>query len=178
MTKRQKQKQKQRRRRRLYAPTRARQLRFAQRFECKNCNLRYEEPEPRLFSFNNPYGACPRCQASAGSRWSAAARATRPSSRSAGASCWPRPTWWWTDRLAPRSVLDEPAAGRRGRRRVQDSLWPSVAQEHINAALISHAQACRFVVRLKGGDPYVFGRGAEEVLACLQALVPVTVVPA
>ena len=44
------------------APTRARQLRFAQRFECKNCNLRYEEPEPRLFSFNNPYGACPRCQ--------------------------------------------------------------------------------------------------------------------
>ena len=39
-----------------------RQLRFAQRFECKNCHLRYEEPEPRLFSFNNPYGACPRCQ--------------------------------------------------------------------------------------------------------------------
>jgi excinuclease ABC subunit A len=37
-------------------------LRFAQRFECKFCNLRYEEPEPRLFSFNNPYGACPRCQ--------------------------------------------------------------------------------------------------------------------
>jgi len=40
----------------------ARTLRFAQRFECKSCNLRYEEPEPRLFSFNNPYGACPRCQ--------------------------------------------------------------------------------------------------------------------
>jgi excinuclease ABC subunit A len=37
-------------------------LRFAQRFECKECDLRYEEPEPRLFSFNNPYGACPRCQ--------------------------------------------------------------------------------------------------------------------
>ncbi len=37
-------------------------LRFAQRFECKRCNIRYEEPEPRLFSFNNPYGACPRCQ--------------------------------------------------------------------------------------------------------------------
>jgi excinuclease ABC subunit A len=37
-------------------------LRFSQRFECKTCNLRYEEPEPRLFSFNNPYGACPRCQ--------------------------------------------------------------------------------------------------------------------
>jgi excinuclease ABC subunit A len=39
-----------------------RTLRFAQRFECKQCNVRYEEPEPRLFSFNNPYGACPRCQ--------------------------------------------------------------------------------------------------------------------
>jgi excinuclease ABC subunit A len=38
------------------------QLRFAQRFECKHCHVRYEEPEPRLFSFNNPYGACPRCQ--------------------------------------------------------------------------------------------------------------------
>ncbi len=42
--------------------TQARALRFAQRFECKECSLRYEEPEPRLFSFNNPYGACPRCQ--------------------------------------------------------------------------------------------------------------------
>ncbi len=37
-------------------------LRFSQRFECKHCNLRCEEPEPRLFSFNNPFGACPRCQ--------------------------------------------------------------------------------------------------------------------
>ena len=40
----------------------AQQVRFSHRFECKHCNLRYEEPEPRLFSFNNPYGACPRCQ--------------------------------------------------------------------------------------------------------------------
>jgi excinuclease ABC subunit A len=40
----------------------AQRLRFSQRFECKRCNLLYEEPEPRLFSFNNPYGACPRCQ--------------------------------------------------------------------------------------------------------------------
>jgi excinuclease ABC subunit A len=38
------------------------QYRYAQRFECKQCRIRYEEPEPRLFSFNNPYGACPRCQ--------------------------------------------------------------------------------------------------------------------
>ncbi|MEO6120346.1 MAG: excinuclease ABC subunit UvrA [Terriglobales bacterium] len=37
-------------------------MRFSQRFECKKCLLRYEEPEPRLFSFNNPFGACPRCQ--------------------------------------------------------------------------------------------------------------------
>ena len=37
-------------------------LRFSQRFECKQCNLKFEQPEPRLFSFNNPYGACPRCQ--------------------------------------------------------------------------------------------------------------------
>jgi excinuclease ABC subunit A len=42
--------------------TNAKQLRFAQRFECKFCSIRYEEPEPRLFSFNNPYGACPKCQ--------------------------------------------------------------------------------------------------------------------
>jgi excinuclease ABC subunit A len=37
-------------------------LRFSQRFECKSDGSRYDEPEPRLFSFNNPYGACPRCQ--------------------------------------------------------------------------------------------------------------------
>jgi excinuclease ABC subunit A len=37
-------------------------LRFAQRFECKRCHLRFDEPEARLFSFNSPYGACPRCQ--------------------------------------------------------------------------------------------------------------------
>ena len=37
-------------------------FRYSQRFECKNDGSRYDEPEPRLFSFNNPYGACPRCQ--------------------------------------------------------------------------------------------------------------------
>jgi excinuclease ABC subunit A len=40
----------------------AKQLRFSQRFECKKCGIQYAEPEPRLFSFNNPFGACPRCQ--------------------------------------------------------------------------------------------------------------------
>jgi excinuclease ABC subunit A len=33
-----------------------------ERFDCKKCGAAYQEPEPRLFSFNNPYGACPRCQ--------------------------------------------------------------------------------------------------------------------
>ena len=55
-----------RRARSLLRPRRAKaklcSLRFSQRFECKRCNLKFEEPEPRLFSFNNPYGACPRCQ--------------------------------------------------------------------------------------------------------------------
>ncbi len=37
-------------------------LRFSLSFECKRDHIRYEVPEPRLFSFNNPYGACPRCQ--------------------------------------------------------------------------------------------------------------------
>ena len=40
----------------------AERFRFSQRFECKHDGTRYEEPEPSLFSFNNPYGACPRCQ--------------------------------------------------------------------------------------------------------------------
>ncbi len=82
-----------------------------------------------------------------------------------------------TDRLAPRSLLDE----LRDDVEIIDvgkiPYGRAMAQEHINAALISHAQAGRFVARLKGGDPFVFGRGAEEVLACLRAGVPVTVVP-
>jgi len=40
----------------------AERLRFSEKFECKTCGVAYEEPEPRLFSFNSPYGACPRCQ--------------------------------------------------------------------------------------------------------------------
>jgi len=39
-----------------------RRLRFSKAFECKHCHTRALDPEPRLFSFNNPYGACPRCQ--------------------------------------------------------------------------------------------------------------------
>ena len=37
-------------------------LRFTERFECQYCQISYRTPEPRLFSFNNPYGACPTCQ--------------------------------------------------------------------------------------------------------------------
>ena len=37
-------------------------LRYSAAFECSTCHRAYREPEPRLFSFNNPYGACPRCQ--------------------------------------------------------------------------------------------------------------------
>jgi excinuclease ABC subunit A len=40
----------------------AERLVFNERFECKACGATYQEPEPRLFSFNNPFGACPRCQ--------------------------------------------------------------------------------------------------------------------
>jgi excinuclease ABC subunit A len=43
-------------------PEAPQRFRFSHRFECKNDGSRYEEPEPRLFSFNNPYGACPKCQ--------------------------------------------------------------------------------------------------------------------
>ena len=42
--------------------TTAERMVFNERFECKTCGLLYQEPEPRLFSFNNPQGACPRCQ--------------------------------------------------------------------------------------------------------------------
>lgn len=52
-----------------------------------------------------------------------------------------------------------------------------VPQEEINALLIEHARAGRHVVRLKGGDPFVLGRGGEEYTACVAAGIPVEIVP-
>ena len=82
-----------------------------------------------------------------------------------------------TDRLAPRSLLDELPADVEIIDVSKIPYGRAMAQEQINATLIERARAGHFVARLKGGDPFVFGRGAEEVLACLRAGVPVTVVP-
>jgi uroporphyrin-III C-methyltransferase/precorrin-2 dehydrogenase/sirohydrochlorin ferrochelatase len=82
-----------------------------------------------------------------------------------------------TDRLAPTSLLDELPADVEIIDVSKIPYGRAMPQDQINATLIERARAGRFVARLKGGDPFVFGRGAEEVLACLQAGVPVTVVP-
>lgn len=81
------------------------------------------------------------------------------------------------DRLSPAEVLDEAPEGCV---LIEVGKIPRGAftpQEEINRLLIEHARAGRRVVRLKGGDPYVFGRGGEEWLACAEAGLPVRVVP-
>src|ERR1051326_4863718 len=61
-------------------------------------------------------------------------------------------------------------AGKRGERR-------SVRQEEINAWMIAHAREGRRVCRLKGGDPFLFGRGGEEAIALREAGIAFEVVP-
>ena len=81
------------------------------------------------------------------------------------------------DRLAPRSLLDELAPSVEIVDAAKIPRGRAMAQDDINALLVTKALEGLFVVRLKGGDPFVFGRGGEELLACLNAGVPVTVVP-
>ncbi|WP_067721902.1 uroporphyrinogen-III C-methyltransferase [Nocardia yamanashiensis] len=81
------------------------------------------------------------------------------------------------DRLAPPELLAELGPDVEVVDAAKIPYGRAMAQEHINAALIEGAKAGKFVVRLKGGDNYVFGRGYEELEACVDAGIPVTVVP-
>jgi uroporphyrin-III C-methyltransferase / precorrin-2 dehydrogenase / sirohydrochlorin ferrochelatase len=81
------------------------------------------------------------------------------------------------DRLAPQLPLAELAPDVEIIDAAKLPRGRFMAQEAINELLVSRARAGKFVVRLKGGDPYVFGRGSEEVAACVAAGVPVQVVP-
>ncbi|MFI6908879.1 uroporphyrinogen-III C-methyltransferase [Nonomuraea sp. NPDC050394] len=81
------------------------------------------------------------------------------------------------DRLAPRALLDELAPDVELIDAAKVPYGRSLAQEAINDMLIDRARQGKFVVRLKGGDPFVFGRGGEEMLACAHAGIPVLVVP-
>ena len=81
------------------------------------------------------------------------------------------------DRLAPRALLDTLPVGVEVIEAGKSSEAHTLTQDEINARLVDLAGEGKRVVRLKGGDPYVFGRGSEEALACLAAGIPVEVVP-
>lgn len=81
------------------------------------------------------------------------------------------------DRLAPQELLAELAPHVEVIDAAKIPYGRAMAQDAINDVLIERARAGKFVVRLKGGDPFVFARGYEEVLACVDAGIPVTVVP-
>lgn len=81
------------------------------------------------------------------------------------------------DRLAPQELLAELSPQVEVIDASKIPYGRAMAQDAINNILIEHARAGKFVVRLKGGDPFVFARGYEEVLACAEAGIPVTVVP-
>jgi uroporphyrin-III C-methyltransferase / precorrin-2 dehydrogenase / sirohydrochlorin ferrochelatase len=82
-----------------------------------------------------------------------------------------------TDRLAPREVLAELGPDVEIIDAGKAPHAHGLTQEQINALLVERARAGQRVVRLKGGDPFVFGRGGEEALACVRAGVPFEVVP-
>ncbi|MFR9674071.1 uroporphyrinogen-III C-methyltransferase [Streptomyces sp. TR02-1] len=81
------------------------------------------------------------------------------------------------DRLGPRDLLDELPPHVEVVDAAKIPYGRAMAQRTINDTLVEHARAGRFVVRLKGGDPFVFGRGMEEVQQLTRQGVPVTVVP-
>ena len=81
------------------------------------------------------------------------------------------------DRLAPQELLAELPPQVEVIDAAKIPYGRAMAQHAINEVLIDRAKAGKFVVRLKGGDPFVFARGYEEVLACADAGIPVTVVP-
>ncbi|GAA4558150.1 uroporphyrinogen-III C-methyltransferase [Planotetraspora kaengkrachanensis] len=81
------------------------------------------------------------------------------------------------DRLAPRALLDELPPDVELIDAAKIPYGRALAQEKINELLIEHARKGKFVVRLKGGDSFVFGRGGEEMIACARAGIPVMVVP-
>ncbi|MEZ0364670.1 uroporphyrinogen-III C-methyltransferase [Mycobacterium sp. pUA109] len=81
------------------------------------------------------------------------------------------------DRLAPPELLAELPPQVEVIDAAKIPYGRAMAQDAINAVMIERAKAGQFVVRLKGGDPFVFARGYEEVLACADAGIPVTVVP-
>jgi uroporphyrin-III C-methyltransferase/precorrin-2 dehydrogenase/sirohydrochlorin ferrochelatase len=81
------------------------------------------------------------------------------------------------DRLGPRDLLAELPPHVEVIDAAKIPYGRSMAQEAINNALIEYARQGKSVVRLKGGDPFVFGRGMEEVQALAEAGIPCTVVP-
>jgi len=81
------------------------------------------------------------------------------------------------DRLAPPELLAELPPHVEVIDAAKIPYGRAMAQDAINNVMIERARSGSFVVRLKGGDPFVFARGYEEVLACADAGIPVTVVP-
>lgn len=81
------------------------------------------------------------------------------------------------DRLAPQELLSELSPEVEVIDAAKIPYGRAMAQDAINEVLVARAREGKFVVRLKGGDPFVFARGYEEVIACAEAGVPVTVVP-